>query len=69
MTELKPCPFCGAGMEHLNVLYGDVDDRANLYDPCVICKNCGIVLKFRGEKRYTGSLDDILKVWNRRVRE
>ena len=64
IDELKPCPFCGS--ENLNLYYYDVDDRCNPFDPCVRCDNCGTVLKFR---RGEGDLDDILRVWNRRVKE
>ncbi len=62
--KLKPCPFCGS--ENLNLYYRDVDDRCNLFDPCVRCRNCGTVLIFHD---HIGSLDDIQKVWNRRVKE
>lgn len=62
--ELKPCPFCGN--TNLHHYYYDVDNRANPFDPCVRCDNCGTVFKFRD---CHGDLDDIQKVWNRRVKE
>lgn len=61
---VKPCPFCGT--ENLNIYYRDVDDRYNPFDPCVRCNVCGTVFKFRDGH---GDLDDIQKVWNRRVKE
>ena len=68
--EIKPCPFCGS--TNINVYYFDVDSRNILYDPIVRCNVCNTVLKFRdtiGDDRRYRTLDDIIKVWNRRVEE
>lgn len=67
MTELKPCPHCGS--ERVRLYYYDVDDRCNTFDPCVRCENCGVMFKFCDARKVTGTLDDIMDVWNRRVKE
>ena len=65
IDDIMPCPLCG-GLNLYNYYY-DVDERSNRFDPCVRCIDCNIVLRFHGEKRYTGTIDDIRKVWNRRM--
>ena len=68
--EIKTCPFCGSS--NINVYYFDVNSRADPYDPVVRCNVCDTVLKFRdtvGDDRRYRTLDDIIKVWNRRVNE
>lgn len=63
--ELKPCPFCGN--TNLYYYYYDSDDRGNPLDPCVRCDKCEIIFKFRHGAGC--DLDDIMKTWNRRVKE
>lgn len=68
--ELKPCPFCGSS--NIHVYYFDVNSRGDPYDPVVRCDVCNTVLKFRDtitdDRRYC-TMDDIIEIWNRRVKE
>lgn len=69
-NEIKPCPFCDSS--NINVYYFDVDSRNNLCDPIVRCNVCDTMLKFRDivrDDRCYHTLDDMIKVWNRRVKE
>lgn len=64
MTELKFCPFCGS--ENLHLYYYNVDDKGDTFDPCVKCNSCRTIFKFIDGH---GSLSDIQKVWNNRVKD
>ena len=66
IEELKPCPFCGSA--NLNWYFLDVDNRGDPFDPCIKCKDCGLTVKFYGERQFTKGMHDIRDAWNRRVR-
>ena len=56
MTDLKPCPFCGADNVNLSIEYDDCGD------PYICCNVC--------DSFYTnGRLDNLIDGWNRRAKE
>ena len=62
MTELKPCPFCGA-----EAAFSDVCFATSSYHPYkrtyrkIFCKKCG------GETKAWGTESKAVEAWNRRV--
>ena len=70
MTELKSCPFCGSA--DLSLYYKEEDSRGEPYHPTIRCNRCDVILRFRDyidDDREYRTLDDIIEVWNRRVKE
>lgn len=57
MTELKPCPFCGADEVNLSVRE---DDDGVLY---IYCYGCDSVYYNDNQSQ------NIIEMWNRRVKE
>lgn len=59
MTELKPCPFCGADPIHLTV---ETDDGGAF----IYCATCDMIV----EHAYPGmSKEELITHWNRRAEE
>lgn len=63
MTELKPCPFCGAPV---GKVYVDL-----LYDARIECISCGgQVRRPTSQDSDVGSIiDNLVDMWNKRVIE
>ena len=58
MTELKPCPFCGADNVNLSIEY---DDWGEPFIYCNVCDSCY-------ENANVG-VDKLIDGWNRRAKE
>ena len=63
MTELKPCPFCGASKEYIQ----EFDIRLFVTTPIngLVCKKCGGAI-INGDIKKS-SWVDLTKAWNRRA--
>lgn len=63
MTELKPCPFCGAPV---GKVYID-----GLYEARISCISCGGQVRFSiSQDNEIGQIiDSLVSMWNRRVKE
>ena len=57
MTELKPCPFCGADSCELAV-------KEDENGPFIYCARCDAVYTIAN-----GTTEQIINGWNRRVKE
>ena len=57
MTELKPCPFCGARSCNLSINY----DKIGSFIYCAICDTI--------YSNANDGLDSLVNGWNRRVKE
>lgn len=61
MIELKPCPFCRGGVE----LRQEIDNRDETYAiHCMVCHMHFTKFVWRSYDRI-----DVIKEWNRRVKE
>lgn len=58
MTELKPCPFCGA-KANLQAFYSGLS-----YNWGVVCSET-----FAHNMTFGGPQEEVIKEWNRRVKE
>ena len=56
MTELKPCPFCGA--RNIKYLFRQADNHWTIR-----CNKCGVKTRWKQYK------DDCAKMWNRRAQD
>ena len=61
MTELKPCPFCGSKVETPTPYSGPIGRY-------VFCPNCHLSV-YHGFCRDEDSYNELIKLWNRRVKE
>ena len=61
MTELKPCPFCGADVQLRNV----IPNRGDLF--CINHPSKGCIMY--GDSMYFNTEEDAVGFWNRRASE
>lgn len=59
MSELKPCPFCGADYGFLEIIKCGVTGSSHVY--AVMCCECG------GRSGRAETKDDAVEAWNRRA--
>jgi Lar family restriction alleviation protein len=67
MSELKPCPFCGAPYPYITFEHGYIDDSA-----VVFCNHCKISVKLEenDQEGYNATTKrKAIEAWNRRVGE
>ena len=62
MTELKPCPFCGANEDELDFRYSYATKFTKPF-AFVGCLRCGAMMVDTNEDH---CLNDVKKAWNRR---
>lgn len=62
MAKLKPCPFCGDTNIIVNRDDGFIAKRLKIERYRLCCQNCFIQL-------YRGTIEEVIKDWNRRVGE
>ena len=68
--EPKQCPFCGSN--NLSSYYKEADSRGVPFHPTIRCNACKVILRFNdyiNDDRQYLTLEDLIKVWNRRVKE
>lgn len=66
MTELKPCPFCGADAELLDVRkFLVVSKFSYIFTYSVKCSNkeCGV----KPYTKYSSTEEEAIRAWNRRA--
>lgn len=62
MTELKPCPFCGANGDDLDFRFSYATKFTKAFQ-FVGCRRCGAMMVDTNENH---CLNDVKKAWNRR---
>lgn len=70
--ELKPCPFCGAGVELETIpLWNGSRGYHGCYEFIIRCKKCGAQPNYPQNDTVYRSKDEaiknVIKAWNRRV--
>ena len=70
--KLKPCPFCGGGA----ILKDYSDGKPGSGSWMISCEdNCGVLMATYAKKSHTAEEihdeihDNVIKAWNRRVRQ
>jgi Lar family restriction alleviation protein len=63
MSELKPCPFCGGGIDERG---GQCNYAKETMVLDLKCMSCGTIFKFKS-KWVTNPYKEAIEAWNRRV--
>ena len=64
MTELKPCPFCGAPNPYITFERGYINDSVVVF--CNICKTSVKLEENDQEGVNTAAIQKAIEAWNRR---